>query len=161
MSLDEGPHVAGGEGPLTGADLRTLVREVLRDILPQIAAGAGGPGLAVQRVSVRTDAELASLVSRVARECADPARRAELEADGGAFRLAHEAGTGTDAPDRGSPQTAAQRTVLRVERGAVTERHVRDAGGTGATIVAARGVVLTPLARDLARSTGVDIERER
>ncbi|MFI5099218.1 MAG: hypothetical protein ACHQE5_01690 [Actinomycetes bacterium] len=50
--------------------------------------------------------------------------------------------------------------VLRVERGAVTERHVREAGRTGARIVAARGVVLTPLARDRARSSGIDIEKE-
>ena len=51
--------------------------------------------------------------------------------------------------------------VRRIERGAVTERVVRDAARAGERLVLGRGAVLTPLARDRARSSGVEIEKER
>jgi hypothetical protein len=50
--------------------------------------------------------------------------------------------------------------VLRVERGAVTERDVKKAAADGARVVIGRRAVLTPLARDKARSLGVVIEKE-
>ena len=51
--------------------------------------------------------------------------------------------------------------VLRIERGAVTERTVKDAAAAGARLVLAPGAVLTPLAREKARALGIEIERER
>jgi hypothetical protein len=51
--------------------------------------------------------------------------------------------------------------VLRIERGAVTERTVKDAAAAGARLVLAPGAVLTPLAREKARALGMEIERER
>jgi len=51
--------------------------------------------------------------------------------------------------------------VRRVERGAVTERMVRDAATAGERLVLGRGAVLTPLAKDRARASGVEIEKER
>jgi hypothetical protein len=50
--------------------------------------------------------------------------------------------------------------VLRVERGALTERMVEDAAASGARVVLARRAVATPLARDRARRLGVEIEKE-
>ena len=61
----------------------------------------------------------------------------------------------------GGPGPAGGGGVLRIERGAVTERTVKDAAAAGARLVLAPGAVLTPLAREKARALGIDIERER
>ena len=49
---------------------------------------------------------------------------------------------------------------MRVDRGAVTERRVAQAAAEGARLVVGRRAVLTPLARDRARTLGVVIEKE-
>jgi hypothetical protein len=153
MSAD-GAHVGTDE-------LRALVREVLMQAIPGglAAAGAAGSGPtgdeAAREVRVSSDADLAALVQRIAAECADPSRRQDLLAGRVGYRLA---GAPAPAPEPGADAGAV--TVLRIERGAVTERHVREAARNGATVVAARGVVVTPLARDRARISGVDIEKE-
>jgi hypothetical protein len=51
--------------------------------------------------------------------------------------------------------------VHRVDKGAVTERAVAAAAAAGARIVVGPRAVLTPLAKDKARSLGVPIEKER
>jgi hypothetical protein len=57
---------------------------------------------------------------------------------------------------------AAQRDdAIRIERGAVTERTVKQAKDAGARLVLAPRAVLTPLAREKAKALGVEIERER
>jgi hypothetical protein len=50
--------------------------------------------------------------------------------------------------------------VVRVDRGAVTERKVAEAAKAGARLVLGRAAVLTPLAREKARALGIEIERE-
>ena len=147
-----------------GADeLRALVREVLLEAIPgELAAAraAGSPSAGAQpgrEVRVSDDADLDDLVRQIAAECADPARRADLAAGRVTYRLVRSPAAPTDAAP---PAGQVGAIVLRVERGAVTERQVREAAKTGATIVAARGVVVTPLARDRARTSGVDIEKE-
>lgn len=50
--------------------------------------------------------------------------------------------------------------VVRVERGAVTERKVEAAAKAGARLVLGPAAVLTPLAREKARAKGIEIERE-
>ena len=57
--------------------------------------------------------------------------------------------------------TGGQESAGRVEKGAVTERTVREAADAGARLVLAPAAVLTPLARDRARALKVPIERER
>ena len=52
-------------------------------------------------------------------------------------------------------------TDVRVDRGAVTERMVARAAADGARLVLGPRAVLTPLARDKARTLGVPIEKER
>jgi hypothetical protein len=49
--------------------------------------------------------------------------------------------------------------VRRIERGAVTESVVRQAAQDGVRLVLGRRAVLTPLARDLSRTLGVEVER--
>jgi hypothetical protein len=63
------------------------------------------------------------------------------------------------APAGSAPSSAAQ--VMRIEKGAVTERHVREAAEKRARLVLSPRAVLTPMARDRARSLGVEIEKER
>ena len=58
-------------------------------------------------------------------------------------------------PGRGSYEPA-----HRVEKGAVTEKMVKDASRSGARLVLGQAAVLTALARDHARAEGVTIEKE-
>jgi hypothetical protein len=163
----------------TGAD-PALVREVLRDVLaellPELVAetrgGPAGPAIprmppppiaavhrpsgwhgaapagGVEAVSIRSDAELATFVQRLLVLFEQPNDRQAIRS--GALRFTLGAGTG--APASG---------VQRIERGAVTERTVRAAAETGSSIVLGPRAVLTPLARDIARTLGVKIEKEK
>ena len=147
---------------LTSEQLRAEVRAVLRDVLPMaLTAGDGHrrTAPAPEPVTVRTDADLDALVRRVATLCEDPRRREAMRDGRHGFRLAagpaeQPAGTPAAVP------TATAQTVVRVERGAVTERAVRRAAADKARLVLGPRAVLTPLARDTARSLGVDVERE-
>ena len=167
-------------------ELRALIREVLSDLLPAEVGvapsldvpgapgasdpgvgwpdpGAGRPGLgqgglahtvrenveAVETVSLRTDADLDAFVKRLLRLFENPQRRDALRAGRLRFRLAAAAGPGSVQP------------AHRVDKGAVTEAMVGQAARAGARLVLGRRAVLTPLARDRARATGVEIERER
>jgi hypothetical protein len=161
-------------------ELRTLIREVIRDVLPK--------GLPVtETVNLSTDEELAAFVTRLLD--LDPETREDLRAGRKRFRLAvpsvPSGPSGTQAPpvtvfpptfvSAASPgvhgsngangQTAANgftdSASRRIERGAVTEKMVRDAARTGQRLVLGPGAVLTPLARDRARASGVEISKER
>ncbi len=151
-----------------GADpemLRALVREALADLLPAPARGQAGRAPAqdgaaytvrdgvgaVETVSVRSDQELATFVTRLLHLFENPRRRDDLRSGRLRFRLA-AGGTGL---------TASARPVHRIDKGAVTEATVRDAARAGARLVLGRRAVLTPLARDRARAAGVEIEKER
>jgi len=170
-------------------DLRALVREVIRDVLPN--------GLPVtETVDLSTDEDLAAFVARLLD--LDPGEREDLQNGRKRFRLARGSGTAGTAGRNGiSPAldaaatparpAAAQATapapvsgrppapspappqgptpggapVRRVESGAVTEALVKQAARAGERLVLGRGAVLTPLARDRARATGVEIVKER
>ena len=140
--------VAGAE--LTTDELRAAVRSVLRDVIPPATTATGTDA----EVSLRTDADLDAFVRRVAALCEDSAQRAALRDGRRRFRLASPGDGGSPVPPVGSG------SVLRFDRGAVTERAVKKAATDGARLVVGRGAVLTPLARDKARSLGVVIERE-
>jgi hypothetical protein len=157
--------------------IRALVREVLADLLPaaardpgnSVAAGTGGgpgpgtgapaqPGLphtvrehveSVEVVSIRTDAELGSFVLHLLHLFENPKHRDALRAGRLRFRLAAPAAGGSAQPSH------------RIEKGAVTEAMVAASARAGARLVLGRRAVLTPLARDRARATGVEIVKER
>lgn len=138
--------------------LRQMVRQVLRDVVPQTlaqaAASAGGSFPDV--VSVSSDAELLAFAQRIARACADSAEREAIIAGQRTFRLLSTLPAAAPVAEaQSAPQTH------RVERGAVTERHVREAAESGAVLVLGKRAVLTPLARDRARAAGVEITKER
>lgn len=158
-----GPNGSGGIAGLSSEELRAAVRAVLQEVLPASAAGGRAPAAAGERVTLRSDADLDAFVRRVAALCEDPAQRNALREGRHAFRLA---GAGADAgpsdataPAGGVP--AGMQGVVRVERGAVTERAVLRAAKDGARLLIGPRAVLTPLARDKARSLGVVVEKER
>jgi hypothetical protein len=106
----------------------------------------------VEDVDLRTDADLDAFVRSLVRRLENPRDRMAIRAGRVRFRL------------RSGPAAApaaAAGPVMRVERGAVTERTVREAADAGARLVLAPRAVLTPMARDRARTLGVEIEKER
>ena len=169
-----------------GADteaIRALVREVLADLLPAAGPVPGNPGGAgpgelgagpaglstgargpaqdglphtvrehvdsVEVVSIRTDADLAGFVLHLLHLFENPKHRDALRAGRLRFRLAAPAAGGSAQPSH------------RIEKGAVTEAMVAASARAGARLVLGRRAVLTPLARDRARATGVEIVKER
>jgi hypothetical protein len=159
-------------------ELRALIREVIRDVLPQ--------GLPVtETVNLSTDEDLAAFVARLLD--LDPEAREDLREDLRAgqkrFRLAVPSypqtpqapsvtqtasvpavagGGGTHGPNGlTAVNGSAGPPARRIERGAVTEKVVRDAARAGERLVLGPRAVLTPLARDRARASGVEISRER
>jgi hypothetical protein len=112
------------------------------------------PTGAVERVDLRTDADLDAFVRSLVRRLENPRDRMAIRSGKVRFRLGATAPSGGGAAGSAAP-------VMRVERGAVTERTVRDAARDGARLVLSRRAVLTPMARDRARSLGVEIEKER
>ena len=147
MSANGAPRVSSDE-------LRAAVRAVLQEVLPGDVLRGGGTG-AGGEVVIRDDTDLDALVRRVAEACRDPAQRAALAAGRHSYRLAGA----PREPARVAPP-AADADALRVERGAVTERTVTRAAAQGSRLVLGRRAVLTPLARDRARSLGVAVEKE-
>jgi hypothetical protein len=137
--------------------LRQMVRQVLQEVVPQTMAAASASGGASDETVVLTnDAELEAFVRRVAVLCEDPAEREALRSGSRRFHLA-----GHPAASASAPAPAPAAAVVRVDKGAVTERHVREAASEGADLVLGRGAVLTPLARDRARAAGVRITKEK
>lgn len=144
--------------------LRELVREVLRETLPTgtappptlTAAEPQNAHVALppdeEAVVISSDDDLNTFVRRIVQLFEDPTHHADLRDGRLRFRLA---GSSTDP----SPPAAAN--VVRIDRGAVTETHVREASRAGARLILGRAAVLTPLARDRARAVGLDIEKER
>jgi hypothetical protein len=141
----------GAVAGLSAEELRAAVRAVLREVLPDGLVADSPAAATAQPVTLTSDADLTAFVRRVAALCEDPQRRVEMQEGRHGFRLAEPA----DAP------RPAPRGVSRVERGAVTERAVAKAAAEGSRLLLGRGAVLTPLARDKARTLGVEIERER
>ena len=149
----------GGAAGLSSDELRAAVRAVLQDVLPASVIAPRSAEGSAQEVSLRTDAELDAFVRRVAALCDDPRQRSALKDGRRRFTL-------TGSPQANDPAQPAATTqaasvpVVRVDRGAVTERTVKKAAADGARLVVGPRAVLTPLARDKARSLGVQVERE-
>ncbi len=116
--------------------------EVIGDGATAASRGGAAAGGRVEHVSLRDDAALDAFV-RVVLARADEIRAGMLR-----FTL-------------GGGATGAPAGVVRVDRGAVTERIVKQAADAGARLVLAPRAVITPLAREKARALGVEIERER
>ncbi len=156
-------------------ELRALVREVVRDavaglnvaqrpaptptptpppstVAEQFGVEPTGPRAVdgknrTETVRLTNDADLDGFVRKLLRLFENPKTRADLKAGRLRFGLA-----GTPGPVGGG-------ATHRIDRGAVTERHIADLAG--GTLVLGRRAVLTPLAREKARAMGITIEKER
>ena len=106
-------------------------------------------GVSVEHVELRSDADLEAFVRTLARRLESAREREAVLSGRVRFRLAGR-------PAEGSAAAA----TIRVESGAVTERAVKEAARKRARLVLSSRAVLTPLARDRARSLGVEIEKE-
>jgi hypothetical protein len=166
------------------AELRAVVSAVVREVVAEAvgaaarsetpgvpaapgvaAAGSGvpvaghleptGPRRAAGRSRVETvrltgSADLQGFVHRLLELFENPGTREEVRTGRWRFELAG-----------GVAAAAAPGSVERVDRGAVTERMVAAAASTGSRLVLGPRAVLTPLAREKARSLGVLVEKER
>jgi hypothetical protein len=129
-----------------------MIREVIRDLLPN--------GLPVtETVNLSTDEDLAAFVKRLLD--LDPDQREEIRSGRKRFRLATATAVPVPAASVNRTERAGDSPVRRIERGAVTEAMISRAARAGERLVLGRGAVLTPLARDRARASGVPIEKER
>lgn len=153
--------------------LRSVIREVLQDVVAgEVAAATGArrPVPAGTVVRISSQADLDAAIRRVLADSADPRRRAEIESGRVRFQLA----TGAPAtPGHGSPTGSASTgsasagsgtlvaSAHRIVKGPLTERHVLAAARETTVIIIGERVVVTPLARERARATGVEIRRER
>ena len=112
----------------------------------------GGPQAGVESVSLGSDEDLDRFVRTLLARFENPLDRTAIRDGRLRFALrrpgaAVESGAGSG--------------IVRVDRGAVTERKVEEAAKAGARLVLGPGAVLTPLAREKARARGIEIERER
>ncbi|MEV7968833.1 hypothetical protein AB0O34_23020 [Sphaerisporangium sp. NPDC088356] len=182
---------------IRGDELRALVREVVRDLLPMLRDAAGKTGHQAEPVAIASDDDLNAFALRVLDLARDPARAAALRdgrlrfrlsapdtppaagdaqaipaalIPGGGARAVPAAPTaGGDArvvpaalTAGGDARAVPQRetAVRRHEKGAVTERHVAEAARAGARLVLGRRAVLTPLAKERVRASGLVVTRE-
>ncbi|QBJ96627.1 hypothetical protein ERC79_12100 [Rhodococcus sp. ABRD24] len=169
---------------LLPADIRAMVREVVRDVVGDLKstnpAPVGGKPAAVAAVPARpapaTFAEQIGASPSGPRATAGRKRtetvRLTDDAELGAFvrtLLALFENPKSRADLRagrlefrlaGGGTTGAG-SVTRVDKGAVTERQIVAVAETRGRLLLAPGAVLTPLAREKARALGVEIEKER
>ncbi len=147
---------------MSEAELRAMVREVLREALAKRAGPAGqAVPPTIESVRIANDAELAAFVRRLIQLLDDPAAGAALRSGRHSFSLAGSA-PGVPAATTSVPAVshapAAGQSVLVT--GTVTEAKINKCAGAAA-ILLAPGAVITPLARDRARALGLRIERKR
>jgi len=156
------------------AELRAVVAQVVREVVAEAARTAvpalgrstsattrtaatqpTGPLNAVSRsrtetVRITGSADLQAFAYRLLDLFDNPKNREDVRAGRLRFELAG-----------GVAAAAAPGAVERVDQGAVTERTVAAAAAAGTRLVLGRRAVLTPLAREKARSLGVPVEKER
>ena len=117
-------------------------------------SGAAGSGR-VEPVTIDSDADLDGFVRALLARFENPRDRRAIRTGRLRFALRRSPGA------RSAAVGANAAPVIRMEKGAVTERAVRAAAADGARLLLGRRAVLTPLARDQARALQVEIERER
>lgn len=142
--------------------LRSVIREVLQDVVAAEATAAA-PRSGSDRgetVVISTQADLDRTIARVLADAGHPSRRRAIEMGRTRFVLGDVAQQATRPASAMAGGTSSLGTE-RIMRGAVTERHVIAAARAGTVIVIGERVVITPLAKERARATGVEIRRER
>jgi hypothetical protein len=146
------------------ADLRAMIREVLREELAARGVGrpSGAPQIREEAVSVASDADLAAFARRILALAGDSKARADIESGRHVFRLASagsRAATTAEAYERAQPKQ--NLSPVSFERGLVNEREIRNLPEGITVIRIGKTVRLTPLAQDELRRLGIKIERAK
>lgn len=140
---------------ISSEDLRKLVREVLRDVVPAKKDATPFAGLLrtalgrSKRVTVNGD--LNGFARDIAAACDHPDLRAAIR--DGQIQF-HTASTS-------SAEAAAPRGMHRIDKGLLSEAAVIEAARASSRIVLGRGVAITPLARDKARELKIELVRDK
>ena len=161
----------------TAEEFRGVVRSMIRELLPEIAklkthgtpAAAGTAnalgdqisalarrqGGGTVKVRIANDEDLRSFAA-VLITCPDPVAQAAVLEGKVKLELIGETATATQ-PHSG---TTTQGTTVEIAEGVVSETRVGELAKQGATLVLGRKAVLTPLARDKARTSRLRVIRK-
>ena len=137
---------------MSETELRTLVRDVLREVLAGRGQASTAPTGQTEPVRLTGDADLAAFVRRLIGLLDDPATGDAVRS--GRYRFTLAAGGQGNSPTLAP--AAGQPAVLG---GAVTETKLNKHAGAG-TVYLAPDAVVTPLARDRARALGLKLKRK-
>ena len=141
-----------------------LMRQQIRQILVEEKGQLGmherkvaAPAYREETVRIQSDADLNGFAQRLLEIGRDGKSRAEILDGRGVFRLDHSRTELSMGASTGSPQRASGQTVS-FEKGLITESMIAKMQ-QGSTLVVAKAVSLTPLARDEARRKQIKIQR--
>lgn len=142
-------------------DLRQIIRDILVEELAahgvKSAGSRGNPGVREEVVSIRSDQDLARFVKRLMSMAGDSRSREEIESGRLVFRL-DRAGGGVAFPRAGGGR-ASTGSTHDFASGLITENHIHRLPDETGKIRLGPGAVLTPLAKDALRQSGIKIER--
>ena len=142
------------------SDMRTIIREVLREELAALKNAA----MPAQRpreemVTITSDADLNRFVQRILTLSGDGTVRAEFEAGRHVFRLAQGGVGASQFRNPAAPRVS--NVHVDFERGLITEKHIVKLDEEARVIRVGKTVCFTPLAKDELRRRGIKIERAR
>lgn len=150
---------------ISSQEIRQLVREALRELLPagKTKPEAQGTVLARLRAAllepkparVEVRMESAADLSAFARDLLQAPEDVRLGILSGRIEL------GLAQKSQAGVAPVRQCTQQQISKGVVTETMVAEIGKTSDRLIIGRGVVLTPLARDKAREVKLEIVRDR
>lgn len=151
---------------MSEGELRAMVRDLLRDVLAKSSLGnAAGATPNTRQVKLTTDKELADFVTLLIGMIDDPATGNAVRNGDVTFTIAGNAHAAIP-PARSATQPAVapaprlSETNTSTLGGIVTEARINKLAGPG-TVLLSPDAVITPLARDRARSLGLKFERKR
>ena len=152
---------------MSEGELRAMVRELLRDALAKSGHGkaAGAVAPRTHRVSLATDSDVADFVTLLTGMIDNPATGDAVRNGDIRFTIAGSAqAAGPPAGSATRPVTVAADRLsgnnTSTLGGVVTEARINKLAGSG-TLLLSPDAVITPLARDRARSLGLKFERKR
>lgn len=143
---------------VSSEQLRQLVREVLRDVLPSMAATRAPES---EQVSLRNDAEVAAFVQRLIGLLDHPAHAHAVRNGSHRFVLAKTAPSAAGATSMTTSDSLVSGALsdMTIKEGLLTEAKMNQFKGTVGRLLLNSAVVVTPGARDRARQLGITMER--
>jgi hypothetical protein len=141
--------------------LRQQIRQILVEEMGQLGTHerkVAAPACREETVRIQSDADLNGFAHRILEIGQDGKSRAEILGGRWIFRLDHSGAGPLTGGRVVSPQCVSGQTVT-FEKGLITESMIAKMQ-QGSTLVVAKTVSLTPLARDEARRKHINIQRK-